>query len=177
MGKSFTSNAVRRIYSHASRSFAVASVAAIAFLYSVSPAHAFNSYHARISDTDTIADVQMKKVDDGHIQNDLTNSPTPSVADSCLPLLKSIHHISPPSATDRNQRSAGKAAALGLVIGVRFALSPAKKATPRPNARLTFWQPYGSIQGDRHALAVASYRDCQKEQALKALGDIEWEKR
>ena len=101
-----------------------------------------------------------------------------STADSCLPLLKSIRHTTPPSAMDRNQRSAGKAAALGLVFGVRFALSPPEKATSSRSkrARLDVWQTSQATVGNRHALAVADYRACQKEQALKALSDFRWQR-
>lgn len=114
-------------------------------------------------------------VDDGAMPL-VTTSPSPTVADSCLPLLKSIRHISPNSATDWNQRSAGKAAALGLVFGVRFALGPVEKpnSTNRTKARFDVWQPEGSYAGNRHALAVSAYRQCQKEKALNALGDFRW---
>ncbi len=104
-----------------------------------------------------------------------THPSSPTVVDPCLPLLKSIHHASSTSSMDRNQRSAGKAAAIGLVLGVRFALSPPKKTksyADRP--RLDLWQPAGVIGGDRSALAVSAYRQCQKEQALKAISDFRW---
>lgn len=101
--------------------------------------------------------------------------PSPSMDDSCLPLLKSVHHTSPQSAMDRTQRTAGTAAALGVVFGVRFALGPKETAkSGRNNARLTIWQPTSGLAGDRHALAVADYRECRKEQALKALSDFRW---
>lgn len=103
-----------------------------------------------------------------------TQSSSPTVADPCLPLLKSICHTSPTSAMDRNQRSAGKAAALSLVLGVRFALSPptnAKSKAQKP--RLDIWQP-ASVSADRSALAVSAYRQCQKEQALKAISEFRW---
>ena len=103
-----------------------------------------------------------------------TPTPSPSVADACLPLLDTSSQSSQPSAMDRNQRSAGKAAALGLVLGVRFALSPPNKAGLKPqNPRLDVWQ-HADVSNDRSALAVTAYRQCQKEQALKALGDFRW---
>ena len=104
-----------------------------------------------------------------------THPSSPTVVDLCLPLLKSIHHTSSTSSMDRNQRSAGKAAAVGLVLGVRFALSPPKKVksyADRP--RLDLWQPAGVSAGDRSALAVTAYRQCQKEQALKAISEFRW---
>lgn len=107
------------------------------------------------------------------------SNPPSASADVCLPLLKTIHHTPSASALDRNQRSAGKVAALGLVFGVRFALSPPEatkdharysslgnnKAT---NAVLTL---HGDkkIGNNRSALSVSAYRQCQKQQALKAL--------
>ncbi len=104
-----------------------------------------------------------------------THPSSPTVVDPCLPLLKSIHHISPTSSMDRNQRSAGKAAALGLVLGVRFALSPpAKTKSYADRPRLDLWQPVGVSAGDRSALAVTAYRQCQKDQALKAISEFRW---
>ncbi len=108
----------------------------------------------------------------------LSDSPSSTMADSCLPLLKSIHQTNSVSAMDRNQRSAGKAAALGVVFGVRFALGPKEIAKPRRGkARLDLWQTSGSIaDNNRHALAVSDYRACQKEKALEALSDFRWKR-
>lgn len=98
--------------------------------------------------------------------------PSPSVMDSCLPLLKSIHQISPNSVTDRNQRPAGNTADYALVIGFRLALDSAhthSAYTGKPaKARLDVWQP-AMAGGDRYALAVSSYYRCQKDQAFDAL--------
>jgi hypothetical protein len=101
--------------------------------------------------------------------------PPPSMADSCLPLLNT-RHTTPVSDMDRTQRTAGTAAALGIVFGVRFALGPKEtaKSNRTGNARLTIWQPANATAGDQHALAVADYRNCQKEQALKALNEFRW---
>lgn len=108
----------------------------------------------------------------------LSDTPSSAMADSCLPLLKSIHQTNSVSAMDRNQRSAGKAAALGVVFGVRFALGPKEIAKSRyGKPRLDLWQTAGSISNDsRHALAVSEYRACQKEKALNALSDFRWER-
>ena len=104
-----------------------------------------------------------------------THLSSPTVVDPCLPLLKSIHHVSSTSAMDRNQRSAGKAAAVGLVLGVRFALSPpAKVKSHADRPRLDVWHASNVSGGDRSALAVTAYRQCQKEQALKALSSFRW---
>lgn len=104
-----------------------------------------------------------------------TSTSSPTVADPCLPLLKSIRQTPPTSAMDRNQRSAGSAAALGLVLGVRFALSPPTKTIPsKRKPRLDVWQPVNASGGDRSALTVSAYRNCQKDQALKALQEFRW---
>lgn len=114
----------------------------------------------------------------GDVQNEFTQphpttTSSPTVADPCLPLLKSIRQTSPMSAMDRNQRSAGKAAAVGLVLGVRFALSPPTKTNPNARKpRVDLWQTASA--NDRSALAVTAYRSCQKDQALKALSDFRW---
>lgn len=108
---------------------------------------------------------------------EFSTSSSPDMADGCLPLLKSIRHTSATSAMDRNQRSAGKAAALGLVFGIRFALEPTQKSkSPKP--RLDVWHHENATAGDRHALAIADYRRCQKEKALnssiQAIQDFRW---
>lgn len=104
-------------------------------------------------------------------------APVPANDDSCLPLLKSVRNFTPPpSATDRDRRSAGQAAAIGLVFGVRFALGPKETARSRRQGGVRFdvWQPRddNSIQ----AMAVADYRRCKNDQALKALSDWRWKR-
>ena len=106
-----------------------------------------------------------------------TQTSSPDMVDGCLPLLKSIRHTSSSTAMDRNQRTAGKAAALGLVFGMRFALEPSQKLKPS-KPRLDIWQHQKGIGGDQRALAIADYRRCQKEKALKssiqAIHDFRW---
>lgn len=178
MGKYNKLIAMHRVFCTSVKPFVLPGAFACAILIASSgPAFAFNSYHAHINDTDISSGVEIQKVDDDHYRNDLTNTPSSSVADSCFPLLKSIHYTSSSSATDRNQRSAGNSATFGLVVGLRFALSPTQKASKRSNKpQLTFWQPSTAMQGDRAALAVSSYRDCQKEKALKALSGFKWKR-
>lgn len=92
-------------------------------------------------------------------------SSSPAMADACLPLLKSIRHTSAGIAMDRNQRSAGQAAALGLVFGVRFALGP----SPEPLSPELNPEAISSDAADtnRTTFAIANYRQCQKDQLLK----------
>ena len=99
-----------------------------------------------------------------------------AAAETCLPLLTSSGRFSPQNAMDRNQRSAGKAVALGLLFGVQFALTPTELASKGAKLKVHagFWpiedvSSEGAQDGSRNALAVAAYRRCQKKQALQAL--------
>ncbi len=117
-------------------------------------------------------------VDTGETTLPIISAPSPVQAskDSCLPLLKSARYYdSPSSVTSRNRQSAGKAAAVGLIFGVRFALGPEEvtKSRKRGNrARFDVWQPRDG--SGAQALAVAQYRRCKNDQALKAISDWRW---
>lgn len=105
-------------------------------------------------------------------------SSSPVRTDACFPLLRSIRP-SPPSATiatDRSQRSAGKAAALGLVFGVRYALQPVKIALDPSEYGRKEQKEDRSITANRKAQAIADYRHCQKSNALsvQAMDDLRW---
>ncbi|NCT41748.1 MAG: hypothetical protein GW778_08840 [Alphaproteobacteria bacterium] len=109
------------------------------------------------------------------------NSPSSTVTDSCLPLLKSFQKTPSKSVIDRNQRSAGKLAALGLIFGVRYALTPpigtpANKVETGEslNGSYDVWHQKGSslTQNDRSAQAIGAYRACQKKQALAENGNF-----
>ena len=99
-------------------------------------------------------------------QNMTTSSAPAAAEDACLPLLKALPIDMNASAMDRNRRSAGETAGIGLVFGIRFALDSGNR---RRAPRLGIWQP--SVTGDPHALALADYNRCKGDQALKALGD------
>lgn len=176
---------VRRL----SRIMIVSFLAAI-FVVAMLPQQAwsFENYYGRLNDR--IADPSPKAQVTSHpaaampeaTKNSiLADSTQKGAADSCLPLLSSMRHAPSRSAMDRNQRDAGKAAALGLIFGVRFALQPSKTSnnSDASDARLGFWQPDTPQVGakddhNRSALAVVAYRQCQKEQALQALNDFRW---
>lgn len=100
-----------------------------------------------------------------------------SGTEQCLLLLEaSVHSPQAVSVTEESRHSAGSAAplALGLVFGVRYALAPPKSHTAkRDHARFDVWQTLPS-SGSRHALAVADYRSCQKEKALRAFHNFGW---
>lgn len=105
-----------------------------------------------------------------------TQVPSSTNADQCLPLLKSIQTISPESALDRSQRTAGQIAALGLLFGVRFAPGPLErpgKATAETMVQIKVSSE--PLSDGRAALAVAAYRDCRKNEALTAMSrDFRW---
>ena len=146
------------------------------FMFAVSaPAWSFETYHAHINEhTAEISaqpqSVSVRKQD----RRAAYKKPSPAPMDTCTPLLSSSH----PAHMDRTQRSAGKAAAIGLVFGVRFALTPPKKAHAGvvSGPQLDVWQPKAALASDRTALAVAAYRECQKSQALQALNSFRWKR-
>ena len=151
---------------------AVASVLIITI--STGTSWAFTTY-------DGYDDVPPLKVKSVALEPRLQYKPSSTVTDSCLPLLKSIQKTSSQSVTDRNQRSAGKAAALGLIFGVRYALAPvsAQKVDSSESSQGDFdaWYDDGSsVVDDSNAVyAVKAYRSCQKKQALNATKkDIRW---
>ncbi len=94
--------------------------------------------------------------------------PPSAVADACTPLLKTAHDTSSALVTRRNQRTAGKVAALGMILGARFALEPTESHQEDPitmgKARLA----HKNVQA-RSAQAIAAYRQCQKDRALDQL--------
>jgi len=168
---------MKNIIKHRRRAAKGFKTCAVAFsllvLVSTGTSWAFTTY-------DGYQDIPPLKAVNVAFQPDLQYQPSSTVTDSCLSLLKSIHKTPSKSVTDRNQRSAGKVAALGLIFGVRYALTPpgsvpAQKAlTNETQSNFDVWQHNGhSISGDnRPALAVSAYRKCQKKQALNALNDL-----
>lgn len=96
-----------------------------------------------------------------------TSSPSSVVVDLCIPLLKSNLNSSQ-SATDRNQRSVGKVAALSMILGARFALEPSDydAMTPVQNKARFLRHVQDDRKPTRSAQAIAAYRQCQKDHAL-----------
>ncbi len=96
-----------------------------------------------------------------------SKAPPSAAVALCAPLLNSAHNTLVTSTTARNQRTAGKVAALGLVLGVRFALEPQKDHTSqRPLNKAS-----KIIENDknRSALTIASYRKCLKDETLEQM--------
>jgi hypothetical protein len=152
-------------------------------------AWSFETYHAGLNDrvssnavtTPASYHPTKRSRSSGQQNSILADSLKTGAADTCLPLLSSLRHAPLHNAVDRNQHSAGKkAAALGLIFGVRFALSPLSTTASHAegsNARFDVWRPdssaVGSAQTDnRSALAITAYRQCQKQQALQALNSF-----
>ena len=104
--------------------------------------------------------------------------PSDAYADPCSPFLGSAsfagYDYGDDATMDRTRRNAGTAAAVGVMVGLRFALQPVRYKTAaqkRRNAGLQFdvWSTEDRHLSNRSALAVAAYRQCQKERALQAL--------
>ncbi|MBL4588989.1 MAG: hypothetical protein JKY11_02780 [Alphaproteobacteria bacterium] len=108
----------------------------------------------------------------------------PVLSDPCLSLL---HSASAPQRTgayamnrsrSRSQSRAETTAALGLMLGVRFAIEPNNRHKAVELSALKpelFIQTLGSDsvekQIPRTTLSITAYRQCKKEYALKALSD------
>ena len=92
------------------------------------------------------------------------NKPTSVIAEQCLPLLNT-HKALNNSVRDGNQRSVGQVAALGIILGARFALEPKNE-----NADLLTGKAEKSLShtdtGERTAHTIAKYRQCLKQVAL-----------
>lgn len=98
-------------------------------------------------------------------------SSPPTLTDLCFPLLNSVTPMQ--SATGSNQRQAGQAAVLGLMIGVQFALAPADLDQAMQNINPAALKGTDAqATPPRTAPAIVAYRQCQKQQALSAMQDV-----
>jgi hypothetical protein len=140
-------------------------------LFCSAPAWSFDTHHATL-DNPYIA------LSDAGKSAGVDKTTSPTVTDSCLPLLTPLRHTSPNTVTDWNQRPAGKAAAFGIIFGVRFALGPKENAKSRSAAVKPELRFLGSdaATSDRSALTVSAYRQCRKQQALQELNEFRWRK-
>ena len=65
-------------------------------------------------------------------------------------------------------RFGGDENTVGFVFGIRLALGSSATTKPHDNpVQLDLWQP--GNRGDSNALAIAGYRHCKTDAALKAL--------
>ncbi len=135
------------------------------------PAWSFETYYGHMSDVQPLSQNSESVATHSRDYTERKKA-SPVQVDTCLPLLSSSH----PQFSDRTQRDAGKAAALGLIFGVRFALTPPKKSkASETKATIGFWHPQPVTSG-RSALAVTAYRECQKQEALQALNEFRWKR-
>lgn len=106
----------------------------------------------------------------------IVSVPEEPSGDSCLYILRAARERAEVTSRHNEYRqSAGSAAALGLVFGVRFALGPGEVTKVRrrgtqPVASFGMWEPRESTGGGQ-ALAIADYRACRNENALRTLTD------
>ena len=86
----------------------------------------------------------------------------PKVQDVCLPLLNAAP-VSVPAPDQALDQASAPAAALGLILGVRYAVGPMEAG----EKQIAMNAPAGT-DGDR-ARAIASYRHCRSQQAIQSL--------
>lgn len=90
--------------------------------------------------------------------------------DPCLSYLNPVRFETARAAMITDQRSAGQAA-IGLVLGVQFALGPVEKSRgdrrKTSGAGFNIWTP--RADSSAQALAVAEYRRCKNKQTLEAM--------
>lgn len=92
-----------------------------------------------------------------------------AAADVCTPLLNTLHHTPSTSSADRTQRSVGKIAALGMMLGARFALEPKPHddaSVLNVDAILEHHVKVTRKPALHSAQTIAAYRTCLKNQAL-----------
>ncbi len=92
-----------------------------------------------------------------------------AAGDVCTPLLNTLHHTPPTLSTARSQRSVGKIAALGMMLGARFALEPKLQdnaSVLNVDAILEHHVKVTRKPALHSAQTIAAYRTCLKNQAL-----------
>ncbi len=117
------------------------------------------SYDIRDVDSRTLRNVSREA---------LSYVPSSPVVDDCIPLLKSHAHNTPSDlTTGRNQRTAGKLVALGMLLGARYAHEPTKTKFDAHSVKPVSDKPsMKDAHNDRSALAIMAYRQCQKDRVL-----------
>ena len=101
------------------------------------------------------------------LQHNDKNDPSSILAGQCLPLLNT-HDTPLSTAKNGNQRTVGQVAALGIILGARFALEPKNNAAGLHTKKAISKQQKGTTNGagKRTAHAIANYRQCLKQIAL-----------
>lgn len=92
-----------------------------------------------------------------------------AAAETCLPLLESIRQSSSSDVVARNQRSAGKLAALSLALGMRYALQPhsGQGGSAVLHKLALDNDDKGEGKADDKAMDIIQYRQCVKQNALQ----------
>ena len=104
-----------------------------------------------------------------HMKHNLKKQTSSAVADMCTPLLNTLHHTPSTSPTARSQRSVGKIAALGMMLGARYALEPKPQddaSVINVDAILEHHVKVTRKPALHSAQTIAAYRTCLKNQAL-----------
>lgn len=103
------------------------------------------------------------------------SSYSPSAAvDVCQSLLNTPLHTPSAFASVENQRTAGKIAAFGMLLGARFAQQPDSIVKPYVIHAQIDEQPRTTAhKNNRSAQAIAAYRQCHKAQVLNRLAAID----
>tara|TARA_R110001592_G_scaffold3525_12_gene19900 strand:- start:2361 stop:2864 length:504 start_codon:yes stop_codon:yes gene_type:complete len=92
-----------------------------------------------------------------------------AVVDMCTPLLNTLHHTPSTLPTVRTQRSVGKIAALGMMLGARYALEPKSQddvSVINVDAILAQHVKTSRKPALHSAQTIVAYRTCLKNQAL-----------
>lgn len=98
-----------------------------------------------------------------------------STAGLCTSLLNTQIHTSSKTPVVRTQRSVGKAAALGLLLGVRFALEPKQNHSANVMAKDAplMHQVQAEVKPVKQsAKTVVAFRRCLKDQALSRIASV-----
>ena len=97
------------------------------------------------------------------------NMTSSTAVDACTPLLNTLHHTPAKLAAVRTQRSVGKIAALGMVLGARYALEPKAQddvSVINVDAILAHHVKTSRKPALHSAQTIVAYRNCLKNQAL-----------
>lgn len=116
-----------------------------------------------------VYDDGMQGMDVSHETLSPNNKTSSTTADACTPLLNTLHHTPSTSAVVRNQRSVGKVAALGMVLGARYALEPKAQddvSVINVDAILEHHVKSSRKPALHSAQTIVAYRNCLKNQAL-----------
>jgi len=112
--------------------------------------------------------IESVTIDNGQYSTTKSTPKGRTNAKSCKSLLNKKSYKTEQIKRDYS-RPAKKAAILGVVFGIKFATGP-KEIRNKKKASLTMWSI--DNQNKPEAMAVAAYRKCKNEEALKSI--TEW---